>query len=176
MITYLNPPVREEFLGYGPINVPMNTGGKMRDIIRESSKNPYVRKWAEKIVEGVQDRDEIGEVEGLFDFVQMKTRYAHDPKGTEFIQTPPYILKHIELGDKPSLDCDDYTVLGLSLARSLGYPTLIRITGYKDDGKFSHVYGLVKIRGKWVTFDAVRKDQKLGWKAPGMKRKMDILV
>ncbi len=172
----LNAPVQKIDLGFGRVGVPRRTAQRMRDIIRKSSANLYVRKWAEKIVQDVVDRDEDGEVEAIYDFLQRKTRYARDPRGTEFIQTPPFVLKHIELGMVPSLDCDDYTVTGLSLLRSLGYPTIIRVTGYRDDGRFTHVYGMVKVDGRWVCFDPVRKDQFLGWEAPGKQRQIDLEV
>ena len=172
----LSAPVRRTDLGSGRVGVPRRTAQKMREIIRKSSSNLYVRKWAEKIIEDVPDRDMKGEVEAIYTFLQRKTRYARDPRGTEFIQTPPYVLKQVELGMKPSLDCDDYTVSGLSLLRSMGYSTLIRVTGYKDDGRFSHVYGKVLVDGKWVNFDPVRKGQNLGWEAPGRRRQMDFEV
>lgn len=174
--TFLNPPIQKVFLGFGQDQIPKNTAYKMRDLIRQSAMNEYVRKWAEKIVEGVQDRDEAGEVGAVFDFMQAKTRYAHDIRGTEYIQTPPYVLKQIEIGSKPSLDCDDYVVTGLSLLRSIGYETGIRIASFRKDGKYKHVFGLVKIKGQWTPFDAVRKDKQLGWEAPGITKAMNIAV
>lgn len=175
MFAYLDPPSKKEWLGLGLIAVPKNTARRMVKIIKESSYNPYVRKWAEKIVEGVKDRDEQGEIRALFRFMQKNTRFARDPRGMEYIQTPPYVLKHIEMGDKPSLDCDDYTVTGMSLARALGYRTAIRVVGYKK-GAFSHVYGMVRIKGDgWVMFDAVRKDIPLGWESKWVEA-MDLEV
>lgn len=175
-LNFQNPPTRTEFLGFGKVTVPRNTARRMRDLIREASTNEYVRKWAEKIVEDVADRNEYGEMKAIFNFIQDRTRYAKDPKGVEYIQTPPYVLTHIQIGDKPSLDCDDYTVLGLSLLGALGYETAIRVTGYKSDGKFTHVYGMVKWGSKWIPFDGVRKDRTLGWQAPDKVRVMDVRV
>lgn len=172
----LNAPVRYESLGFGRVGVPQRTASRMRSLILESSKNLYVRKWAERMVQDVVDRDEWGEGNAIFTFLQSHTRYAHDPRGVELIQTPPYVLRHFELGLVPSLDCDDYTVLSLSLLRSLGYSTLIRVAGYREDGKFSHVYGVVKLNGEFVVFDPVRKDVEMGWEAPGAKRRMDVSV
>lgn len=172
----IEAPVKHEFLGFGKITVPKNTALKMREIIKKASINEYVRKWAERIVEDVEDRDEVGEAEVIFNFVQTNTRYGHDPRGTEYIQTPHYILKQIEVGMKPTNDCDDSTTLSLSLLRSLGFKTKIRVTGYRSDGRFSHVYGLVVINGKWVPYDCVNKKFKVGWQAPNPKRIMDILV
>lgn len=171
-----DPPITTEWLGFGSVGVPRQTARRMRDIIRTSSNNIYVRKWAERIVEHVPSKDEIGECTAIFDFVKTNVRYAHDPRGMEFVQTPPYLLKHIELGTTPSGDCDDQTTLGLSLLRSLGYETAVRVTGYRDDGKFSHVYGMVRLGGRWTAFDTVPKESSFGFEAPNPKRRMDLVV
>ena len=173
---FIKAPVRYESLGFGTIGVPTRTAHRMRDIIRKSAANEYVRKFAERQIQYVQNRDEWGEAEAIYRFLQAKTRYAYDPRGVEYIQTPPYVLKHIEINMIPSLDCDDYATLGLSLLRSIGFQTAIRLTGYKDDGRFTHVYGLVKIHGKWTPFDPIRKEKEMGWEAPNRKRSMDIPV
>lgn len=177
---YFDPQVRYEELGFGDVNISRNTVAKMRDIIRQSSANEYVRKFAEHIVMDVRDRDRKGEVYAIFKWLQDHTRYANDPLGTEYIQTPPYVLKQIEAGLIPSLDCDDYVVTGLSLLRSLGYRTTIRAVGWgkNPNQKYSHVYGMVMISPQlgWVAFDCVRKDQTLGWQAPGIKAIMDLPV
>lgn len=172
----LSAPVKTEFLGFGKVAPAINTGKKMRLLILEHGKNEYVRKWAERIVERVEDRDHMGEVTAIFEFLQDKTRYANDPRGVEYIQTPEYVLKHIELGMRPSLDCDDYTVTGLALLRSLGYNTRIKIIGFSNNDIFSHVYGMVGIDRKWVPFDCVRKDQSLGWESPRIKRAMMVNI
>lgn len=177
MLTYLVPPTKTVSLGFGKVGVPKRTIARMKEIIRVSSKNPYIRAWAEKITGHLHDRDEEGEVDSIFSFLQNHTRYVRDPRGTEYIQTPPYILKRIEVTrDTPGLDCDDYTTLGLTLLRSIGYETRIRAVGYQANGKFSHVYGLVKVNRRWMVFDAVRKDRPLGWEAKGKKVTMELKV
>lgn len=173
-INYQNPSVKKEHLGFGQSEVPRNTALKMRNIVKESSYNPYVRKWAEIIINDLDDRDEWGEVEAIFYFVRDYIRYVKDPKGMEYIQTPPYMLKTIEMEQKAAGDCDDQTVLTLSLLKSIGYRVAIRVTGYKP-GKYSHVYGLVNIKNKWIPIDTVRKDKELGWEARGYQV-MDLEV
>lgn len=172
-------PTTVESLGRGKLIVPQRTGQRMRDIIRASGANPLVRRWAERIVASVPDRDHDAELQAIYAWVQNHTRYTPDPLGTEFIQTPPIILQQIEAGMTPSLDCDDMTVLSLSLLRSIGYPTALRITGYRPDHRFSHVYGLARHpkTGVWTPVDCVRKDEPfVGWEAPGRRRQMDLLV
>lgn len=172
----IDAPVTTTFLGFGKVAVPKNTGRHMRKLIRKYGTDEYVRKWAERIIARVPDRDQVGEVKAIFNFMRDNTRYANDPRGTEYFQTPPYVLKHIEKKMRPSLDCDDYTITGLALLRSIGYATKIRIVGYNNKKSYSHVYGMVVVKDKWIPFDCVRKDQKFGWQAPGKKYVMDLVV
>ena len=167
MLNYLNPPISKHFLGFGPIAVPTNTANKMIAIIRESAANPYIRKWAEKIIENVPDRNEYQEIDAIYRFIQKYTRYAKDPLEFEYIQTPVYILQQLEIGDIPSLDCDDHVVLSLSLLRSIGYETSVKVVGYNPSNKqFTHVYGIVYINDYPIVFDAIHKNKPLGWEPP----------
>lgn len=175
---FLSEPVEHIDIGSGLISAPTRTGNEMKNRVVSSGANVYVRKWAERIIERVEPRDQFGEVDAIFRFVQSKMRYAKDPRGVEFVQSPVTLLRQIEVGDTPSGDCDDMTTLGLSLLRSIGYPGIIRITGYAHNppGVYSHVYGLVNVKGEWIPFDAVRRDQNLGWEAPRRVRRIDIPV
>ncbi len=167
MLNYLNPPITKHFLGFGPIAAPSNTVDKMVEIIRVSAANPYIRKWAEKIIERVPDRNDFMELDAIYRFLQTYTRYTKDMLDFEYIQTPVYVIQQMEIGDIPSLDCDDYTVLSLSLLRSIGYDTSIKVTGYNpSDKRFTHVYGVVWLGERGVVFDAIHKNKPLGWEPP----------
>lgn len=177
MINYQKPPLRKVSLGYTNTSISLNTIKEMRKIIIESSQNHYVRSWAEHMISGVPDRDSEKEIEAIFLFIQKYMRYTNDPLGVEYVQTPPFILEKLEQGLTPNLDCDDYTVLGLSLLRSIGYETAIRIAGYSSK-EFEHVYGMVYNRkyDEWIPFDAIRKDKPFKWEAPNPKVIFDIEI
>lgn len=173
-------PYSEEFIGYGDQAI-YNTVDKMKQIISSSSKNPYVREWAKKILSNVQVEDKRGEVEAVHNFVRDNVRYTKDPKGFEYIQTPPVLLEDIRMyeqrkGDRPAGDCDDMAVLSLSLLKSIGFPVAIKVVSFASHKRFGHVYGLVQIHGEWVPIDTVRPDKYLGWEAEGRTRVMEVEV
>ncbi len=174
-------PYSEEFIGFGDDAI-YNTVYKMRDIINISARNPYVRKWAQKILGAVKVNDKMGEAKAIFNFVRDNVRYTRDPKGFEYIQTPPLLLEDIGLyqkgqGERPIGDCDDMTVLGLSLLKSIGFPVMIKVVGFDPKKmKYSHVYGIVNVQGKWIPFDAVRPNSYLGWEAPNIVRAAEFKV
>jgi hypothetical protein len=101
--------------------------------------------------------------------------------GFEYLQTPPTLLENIRLynegkGDRPAGDCDDMTILSLSLLKSIGFPVAIKVVGFNGNKRFSHVYGLVQIGTNWIPFDCVRPDKDMGWEAPGISRVLETQV
>jgi hypothetical protein len=173
-------PQSEEYIGTGDQAI-FNTVTKMKDIISQSSKNIYVREWAKKIVARVTVNDRKSEAQAVFNFVRDNVRYTRDPLGFEYIQTPPAVLEDIRLyqagkGDRPAGDCDDMTLLSLSLLKSIGFSVAIKVVSFNNAKKFSHVYGLVQIGSEWVTVDCVRPDKDLGWESQGHTRIMETVV
>lgn len=173
-------PQSQEYIGAGDAAI-YNTVSKMKDIISQSSKNPYVREWARSIVSRVAVNNKKGEAESVFAFVRDNVRYTRDPAGFEYMQTPPVMLEDIRMyqegkGDRPAGDCDDMTLLSLSLLKSIGFNVAIKVVSFHNHRKFSHVYGLVQIGHDWVPFDCVRPDSYMGWEAKGLTRAMETIV
>lgn len=173
-------PRTEEYIGSGDEAI-YNTVTKMKNIINVSSRNPYVREWAGNIVARVEVNNKSGEAEAIYNFVRDNGRYTKDPLGFEYIQTPPTVLESIGQylngkGDRPIVDCDDMTVLSLSLLKSIGFPVAIKVVSFKSDFKFGHVYGLVQIGSDWIPFDCVRPDASIGWESKGHTRAMETIV
>lgn len=173
-------PRSEEYIGVGEVAID-NTVLKMKQIINESARNPYIREWAKHIVARVAVNDKENEAVRIHQFVRDNVRYTRDPYGFEYIQTPPVLLEDIRLyqegkGDRPTGDCDDMCVLSLSLLKSIGFPVAIKIVSFSDSGRFSHVYGLVKIYNDWVPIDCVRPEKELGWESPMNTRSKETVV
>lgn len=177
----LHAPVSEEFIGHGDQAI-YTTVNRMRGIINSSAANPYVRRWAQKALESVMVQDKWGEAQALHDFVRDNIRYTNDPRGIEFVQTPPILLEGIRYyldgrqSDRPIGDCDDMTTLALSLMKSVGFDTAIKVVSFDPEGRYSHVYGLVRVNGDWYATDTVRPDRHLGWEASGITRAMEVRI
>jgi len=173
-------PKTEEYIGTGDTAI-YRTVDKMKSIITQSSKNPYVREWAKKIVARVEVNNKKAEAKAIYGFVRDCVRYTKDPLGFEYLQTPPVLLEDIRLyqagkGDRPVGDCDDMTILSLSLLKSIGFEVAIKVVGFSPSKNFSHVYGLVKIGYEWVPFDCVRPEKEMGWESGGHGRVMETVV
>lgn len=173
-------PRTEENIGTGDQAI-YNTVDKMKDIISQSSKNTYVREWAKEVVSRVDVNDKKGEAKAIFNFTRDNVRYTKDPLGYEYLQTPPVLLEDIRLyqegkGSRPSGDCDDMTLLSLSLLKSIGFNVAIKVVSFNKNKTFGHVYGLVQIGYDWIPFDCVRPDQSMGWESQGHTRAMETIV
>ncbi len=162
-----NQPVSIEFLGFGE-EITLNTMNRMGSIINSSIRDYYVRRWAEKIIERTGE-DDASRAQVIYDFLSNHTNYVKDPTGLELLKTPKVSLQLIERGEIPGLDCDCLTILSMALLKSIGFRVGMRAAGYRPDGKFTHIYGLVLIKPYgWVPFDLV-KNLGLGNEAPMQK-------
>ncbi|MDP1694752.1 MAG: transglutaminase-like domain-containing protein [Candidatus Woesearchaeota archaeon] len=162
-------------LGKGQI-IAKNTLDLMKKIIISSSSNWQVRQATAKIIEGLPWRDENAELRTIYQWVQENTRYVKDPHTLETLITPPTILNDIQLGNKPQMDCDDYSMLLASMYRSIGYPISLRVASYHPSGQFGHVYILVKTRGTWIPVDGIAYGKEPGWESPGFTNMADYII
>lgn len=165
-------PSKTMFLGYGD-NAIYSTVEKIIKIVHESARTPYVRKWAERILNmyNIAAHDKWGEAKAIQMFVRDYVRYTRDPMGLEYLQSPLHLLKLLDIGETPHADCDDKSMLVLSLMKSIGFEVAVKVTGYSNsNGKFKHIYGLVKIKQLWYPVETVKEGKPLGWEAPNITR------
>lgn len=161
-------PVKIQSISHGEIGIH-ETVTQMEKIILASLGDQQVRMAAEDVVGGVEPNDREGEASAVYQFVRDRVRYTKDPKGMEYVQTPGHMLTMIQKRGQAYGDCDDKTVLGLSMLKNLGYDVAIRVAQYRPQGTYTHVYGLVKIKNVWMVFDATPIDKELGWEAQAVK-------
>lgn len=165
-------PITRKFIGYGEEAI-MNTLSVMRDLITKGAKSYYVRRWAEKLVEGIRSNEE--KIRTIFQYLGSHTNYLWDIQNIEFIKSPEVSLQLLELGERPQLDCDCYTVLILSLLKSIGFPVAMRATAYDTD-TFAHVYGLVQFNDQWISLDLTRWQNGPGWEKENYTKFIDYPV
>jgi transglutaminase-like putative cysteine protease len=171
------PPVHYLQAGLGGDQKVKVTLREMARLIREGSKNWEVRSAATQLIRDVRERDEWGEVSAIFDFIQSFARYTLDPDETELLHSADISLRLIREQDFAALDCDDYTILGLALLKSIGYPVGLKVISLNADREFEHVYGLVLLKTGWIPFDAIKKEAlPLGWEVLSSTRSWSVEV
>jgi len=143
---------------------PKQTLKIIKHIIILSSKNLYIRRWAENII-GKACCD-FEKADAILAFVQENTQYIKDPRKWELIQTPPTLLRQIDNNQIPKGDCDCLITLTLSLMESIGIATKLIGASYTPSKKLTHVYGAVNIKKKWYNVEPIKNDAPLGWAFP----------
>lgn len=151
-------PQRQSFLGELPKGEPgtVATLHLMRRLVNQYKRDLQIREAALALVSGLRPKDWHGEVRAVFDMVRDRIRYSRDVHGVETLQTPPVTLD-LEAGD-----CDDKSTLLAAMLESIGHPTRFVAVGYKEPGRYSHVYVETKIGPRWVALDATMP-HPAGW-------------
>jgi transglutaminase-like putative cysteine protease len=128
----------------------------------ESQRDPAVRMLAEEVVQNLGPKDYLSEALAIYYAVIKKTRYCNDPRVTELVKKPAWVIKQIAQGARPSLDCDDLTALLAALLLSLGREVRIATVAFRNafhngERQYSHVYLEVKEprTNRWLTLDPV---------------------
>jgi len=136
----------------------------MRKLTREGKKNQLIRELAVKLTRDLPQKDWMGEVAAIHNFVQNHIRYVRDVRGVETLQEPQVTL------DVGSGDCDDKSILAASLLEAIGHPTRFVAMGFLP-GNYCHVTVQTRIGPNWRTVETTEPVQ-LGWVPPGLRNVM----
>jgi transglutaminase-like putative cysteine protease len=123
------------------------TASMMRQLINAYKTDLEIRTTAANVVFLTPEKDDLSEIEAVFNYVRDHIRYLKDVNMVETLTTPDRTL---QLGYG---DCDDQVVLLASLLESIGYPTRLVIAGYADPGIYEHVYLQVCGQNQWIDLD-----------------------
>mgnify|MGYP002780999432 CR=1 FL=1 len=133
----------------------------MRSLVTQFRVDPVIRGVAVTLINLVPEKDTLGEIRTLFEFVRDRVRYTRDVLDVETLSTP---VKTLELA---AGDCDDKSVLLATLLEAVGIPTRFVVTGYAQPGVYEHVYVLAMLSdGSFLPLDA-SEPQPPGWEPPG---------
>lgn len=128
----------------------------MRSYVQQFKKSPEVRDTALALIAPLPQKDWVGEVRIVFEWVRDHIRYVRDVHGVETLQTP---VATMDLG---AGDCDDKSTLLAALLESIGHPTRFVAAGYRELHRYSHVYVETLLGTRWVPLDATLVDKPMG--------------
>lgn len=128
----------------------------MVSIVKQYRKNSEIRALAESIIQYVPEKDFIGEIRAIFEWVRDNIRYTEDVRDVETLKTPDATVYSAQG------DCDDKSTLVATLCESIGKKTRFVAIGMHEPGIFEHVYAQVKLGNCWISMDTTER-QPLGW-------------
>jgi transglutaminase-like putative cysteine protease len=137
----------------------LDTVALMRRLAREGSRDMSVRTAATQVVYLQPERNELHEVNSLFEYVRDHVRYVRDPLFFEAVAVPAQVLA-LGFGD-----CDDKATLLAAMLESVGYLSRFVVAGYNDAERPEHVYLQVFVGGQWIDADPT-EHKPLGYAPP----------
>jgi hypothetical protein len=158
---------------------------RMAEIVANGLQNPktghLIIRTARAITADVDDRDDEGELQAIYDAVKEGTdkvpglknglRYVSDPRTFDYFSSAAATLRECQAGACAG-DCDDHTILVATLALALGFKVGVRAWGPKPGVKrYEHVYPVVALpkHGPWPKnygghgMDTTVADAHVGW-------------
>ncbi len=157
-----------------PNNIKGNyqTVSAMKSVAVKRSGDPRVRQMAVMILNNynVKSHNYRDESIAVGDFVKKNMAYVRDPRGIEQLQDPVKMVNDIVNGVARG-DCDDMSLLIVTLLLSIGHDPRLRAIRYSPRGPFNHIYvvdyernGFEKPRR--IVLDAIMKHAPIGYEIP----------
>lgn len=138
----------------------------MSALVKGGKRSPVIRAKALALTQHLKQKDRVGEIKALWEFVRNNIRYVRDIRDIETIHTPEQVLR------QESGDCDDKALLLCALLESIGHPSGFWAIGTKAPGQFSHVLAITRMGPrKWFPLETT-EPTPWGWRPPVVKAQM----
>lgn len=143
--------------------------------------DPYVRAAALRLTNHLKSKDEMGEIEAIFNAVKYGdrrvpglengVRYVSDGRWADHFTAPKRLLQMCRDG-MCAEDCDGHAALIAALLGSIGFMVGVRAWGPSGSGEYEHVYAVVMYpkagaRGARILgLDSTVDEAQVGWEPP----------
>ena len=154
-------------------------------LISKGKINKDIIYQARQIAMQAPERDQIGQIDAIHNWIKDHIYYINDPDkyeaietgtgtviknthGIELLSDPVWMLHEIQSKGQVSGDCDEFVTLEGSLLGAIGFPVYIQAIGMKEHGnRYGHVYMYTfTSNGQRVPLDGILKDKPIGWEIP----------
>lgn len=135
------------------------TIGAMRELAVRGSRSLEVRDAVIRALRmNAAPHDIRAQVNTWFEWVKTSIYFLHDPRGTEWVQSPRYTLK------AGAGDCDDRAVLLAAGLMSFGVPAHFKVAALdrRRPREMSHVYVVATVHGRPVSLDPTYEENRMG--------------
>lgn len=133
---------------------------------KQYRKYPDIRRLAEQIIVNVPQKDAVGEVRAIFNYVRDNIRYTQDIRDVETLKSPDATVF------SGQGDCDDKSLLVATLLESVGYATRFVAVGMNQPGAYEHVFTEVKLGTRWIALDTT-EPVEMGWSPPNPQARLE---
>jgi hypothetical protein len=154
---------------------------QLRAVAQPDVAHPLVRERALQMVSICEARNDLCEVEAVFDAVkngrpdvpgfERGVKYVADPNWADLFHAPHKIIEMLQQGIN-GFDCDDHTALVCALLGSIGFTTGMLAYGPPGSDEFIHVLAVVKLPKRltgqvsMAGLDTTVDEATVGWLPP----------
>lgn len=159
---------------------------QLRDVAQLGVIDPLVRERALLMVDVCQSRDDICDINAVFDAVKYGRpdvpgfergfKYVADPNWADLFTSPRKIIEMLDRGINGG-DCDDHAGLICALLGSIGFKTGLLAYGPPGSEGYTHVLAVVKLpkrppsgpdKRAMAGLDTTVRESSVGWLPPGI--------
>ena len=169
------------------------TLNRMVSLISKGKFNKDIIYQARQIAMQAPERDQLGQINAIHDWIKQHVYYLNDPdkyeaietlngvviknkKGLELLADPVWMLHEIQSKGQVSGDCDEFTTLEGSLLGAIGFPVYVQAIGLHGYSGYNHVYMYTyTAEGQRIPLDGILKDKQTGWEVPSKYVKKNSL-
>lgn len=159
---------------------------QLRDVIQPDVAHPLVREVALQIVSVCDSRDDICELQAIYDAVkngrpdiqgfERGLKYIADPNWADLFTAPHKTIEFLRNGINGG-DCDDHAALICALGGSIGFTMGLLAYGPPGVEGYTHVLAIAKLpkRGgqQLAGMDTTVSTASVGWLPPHIPPKRD---
>jgi len=152
-------------------NIPSGAPGlahkarRIRELVERAKRDPNFRSQTAGLLRNIQEKDHLGEINTLIEFVRSRVRYMRDPwspGGLELFTDARTLLRDALKG-RASGDCDDHVILASALLETAGYETRYPV-GADGPEDYRHIWlEVLHPQSGWISADLTTKEQEIGW-------------
>lgn len=152
---------------------------ELAKIAERGMLDPNVRATAITLTRDVSARDDVGELNAIFNAVKhgdgrvqalaRGVRYVADPRAADYFVGPARLLGLCEKGACAE-DCDSQSALVAALAGALGFVVGLRAYGHEGEDEYVHVYAVAMVPKRdpreALGLDTTVDESSVGWEPP----------
>lgn len=142
-----------------PYRGPLDTIDTMLQQVRgpRGEQSVYLRTMTEEVVKGLTDKDYLGEILAIRNWVAEHCRFLNDPISVEYVKDPQRIAEEIQARGRTGVDCDEIASLIAAMCAQVGRQSQFVVVGFGRPGHYTHVFTRVKEpkSGDWIVCDPV---------------------
>lgn len=153
------------------------TVSQIKRLVNQALADPQqtIRLRAESLLYSAQERDEVNEIQNIFQWVEDHFHYVNDPLGVELVKNPVLIDQKISEFGEFLGDCDDISAYLASLLKSVGYPVKLVVVSPQQSSGYDYRHIFVRVwmasQNAWVALDGCARGKPLGWQVPNKKER-----